>query len=108
MSQSSQKKLDLTPAQQEKAKAIFIDAKAKNEALDEKYNLKAYKAEKQDLQKASHKAMSDILTAEQRQKLQAMKKKSKAEETEKLRHKSFAELKALPQESRVTSRARHP
>lgn len=68
------KKLDLTPEQQEKAKAILEDAETKNEALAKKYNLEAYKAERQDLHNASQKAMSEMLTPEQRQKLETMKK----------------------------------
>ena len=71
------KKLDLTSEQQEKAKVILIDAKTKNEALAKKYNLEAYEAERQDLRDASQKAMSDMLTPEQREKLEAMKKKKK-------------------------------
>jgi len=71
------KKLDLTPEQQEKAKAILIDAKTKNEALAIKYNLEAYKAERQDIHDASQKAMNDMLTPEQRQELEAMKNKKK-------------------------------
>jgi len=71
------KKLDLTPEQQKKAKAILIDAQTKNEALAKKYKLEAYKAERQGLHDASQKAMSDMLTPEQRQKLEATKKRKK-------------------------------
>ena len=71
------KKLDLTPEQQEKAIAILLDAKTKNEALAKKYNLESYKAERQVLLDASQEAMSDMLTPEQREKLEAKKKKKK-------------------------------
>ncbi len=74
------KQLDLTAEQQEKAKAILIDAKTKNEELAKKYNLDAYKAERKTIRDATQKAMSDMLTPEQREKLESMrsgKKKKK-------------------------------
>jgi Spy/CpxP family protein refolding chaperone len=71
------KKLDLTSEQQEKARAILMDAQTKNEALAKKYKLDAYKAETQELNDASQKAISDMLTPEQRQKFETMKKSKK-------------------------------
>ena len=71
------KKLDLTSEQQEKARAILMDAQTKNEALAKQYNLDAYKAETQEINNASHKEISDMLTPEQRQKFETMKKGKK-------------------------------
>ena len=71
------KKLDLTSEQQDKAKAILLDAITQNEALAKKYKLEEYKAEREALREASQKAMSDLLTPEQSQKLEDMKKKKK-------------------------------
>jgi Spy/CpxP family protein refolding chaperone len=71
------KKLDLTSEQQEKAIAILLDAKTQNEALAKKYKLEAYQAERKDLRVASQKEMSDMLTPEQREKLESMEKQKK-------------------------------
>lgn len=71
------KKLDLTSEQQEKAMAILMDAQTKNKELAKKYNLDAYRAERQELNNASQQAISDMLTPEQRQKFESMKKGKK-------------------------------
>jgi len=71
------KKLDLSSEQQEKARSILMDAQTQNEALAKKYKLDAYQAETQEVNDASQKAISDMLTPEQREKFEAMKKSKK-------------------------------
>jgi len=71
------KKLALSSEQQEKVRAILMDAQTKNEALAKKYNLDAYEAEIREVNDASQKAISEMLMPEQRQKFETMKKSKK-------------------------------
>lgn len=75
------KKLELNDEQKKQAEAIFKEAKDKKDALDKKYNVKQYRAEKHAIQSGKKLQVSEILNDEQKAKYEKMcngkKKKGK-------------------------------
>jgi Spy/CpxP family protein refolding chaperone len=69
------KKLDLSEAQKKEMNAIFEDTKKDIDALDKKYKMEAYRAERKKLREASKEKMDKVLNAEQKAKLDKMREK---------------------------------